>query len=92
MGDDRKVAAFAFDVGNAEGHDKITIGGIGHFAGIAVEQGVFHHIDWVVVANRGFQQAFGIGGRAAGNDFDAGNGITSTPVENPEPKLDVSGS
>ena len=50
VGDEGDVGAFAFDVGHADGDDVIAFG---DFALLAVEEGVFHDADGVVVADGG---------------------------------------
>ncbi len=67
--DDGKVFAFAQDVGFAEGHEVFFVG---HFTGLAVEQGVFEEDDGVVVANSGLHEALGVVGVGRDDDFDAG--------------------
>ncbi len=70
-GDDGHVIAFAPDTGLAEGNGEIIH--LGHVEGLAVEDLVFKEDDRVRVADRGFQQALGVGCRIGLNDVQARN-------------------
>ena len=62
VGDNRYIGTFALDFSKAEGNHEITVRGVWNFAGVAVKQGIFHEIDWIVIADGGLDQSFGVGG------------------------------
>ena len=57
VGDKGDVGAFPFDVGHADGDEVFAFG---YFTLVAVEEGVFHDADRVVVADGRFHQALGV--------------------------------
>ena len=69
VGDDAEVAAFANDVGFADGDDVIFGGDFAFDA--AVEIFVLEEDAGIVVADGGFDQAFGVVGRGGADDFEA---------------------
>ena len=70
VGDDGEVAAFADDICFADGDD-VVIGGDFAFDA-AIEIFVLEENAGIVVADGGFDEAFGVVGRGGANDFEAG--------------------
>ena len=68
------VSSFTFDVGFAERNGEVTVGGIWDIALVPVKSGVFHDVDGVVVTDRCFHEAFGIGRSSGRANFEAGEG------------------
>ena len=70
ISDDAEIAAFAGDVGFADGDDVIFCGDFSLDA--AVEIFVLEEDARVVVADGSFDQTFGVVGRGRADDFQAG--------------------
>ena len=74
VGDEGNVGALAFDVGFSERNGEVAVGRIGHVAFDPVEKSVLHEVDRIVVANRGFHEAFGVSGGGRRADLEPGEG------------------
>ncbi len=70
VSDERDVGPFAFEVSDAE-RDGVL--GVGHFPFFAVEEGVFHEHDGVIVTDGGFHEAFCVVSGGGADDFESGN-------------------
>ena len=72
VGDERDVGTLALDVGQSKGYDVVAIRRVRDFAGVAIEKGIFHEVDGVVVTDCGLDQALGIGRCRWSADLQAG--------------------